>query len=605
MNDKSIKNFTRGGQTFLHNFRMVNQIINRVVIVCFIMFVLATLIIGYFYTTAYQRYVVTQWGWAHLLIFFNLTAKQDFMNPNGTIVHVLSNQILNAVSIKAVVQDVAQVAIKAISVGSMMSTIAFIVLYRYLRKQGQEQAETKKIRGDEFAEDVEVNRIIRKKKIASDIKIGKLNLPKNFEIRHVLLHGTQGTGKSALLREILDQIRKRKERALVYDKGNTFIPHYARDNDIIMNMLDERTPDWSIWGECRDFADYDSLAAGLIPMPKQVQDPFWVTGARLVFAASAYQMRNDQDRSMFKLLKTLLSGDFSSMAKLLKGTEAEAFTSEKIEKTVLGIKAMIAIYARYLKYLKEGKNNFSIKDWVEKESQDSWIFFSSSGSKHETLKPLITTWLDIAVNALMSLPDSLERRIWIILDELPTLNRLSCLLNTLAETRKFGGALVLGVQNIAMIRDIYGIDGADAILDLCKSKFFLNSPSYKIAQLVSQELGQEELEEVREGISYSESAMRSGISISKQRYNRPVVSASEIMRMDDLEFYARLMGNLPVTKSKLTYKKRNIIAEPFIARTIEERNFSELDRLIEKAVNDMPSVIQNMPLVTEKNAIEW
>lgn len=47
--------------------------------------------------------------------------------------------------------------------------------------------------------------------------------------------------------------------------------------------------------------------------------------------------------------------------------------------------------------------------------------------------------------------------------------------------------------------------------------WFFRSSSFDIANWVSRELDQAEIEEVKEGISYSESAMRSGISISKQQ----------------------------------------------------------------------------------------
>ncbi len=48
---------------------------------------------------------------------------------------------------------------------------------------------------------------------------------------------------------------------------------------------------------------------------------------------------------------------------------------------------------------------------------------SSLGSKHESLKPLMTAWLDIAINALLSLTLQPERRIF-ILDELTSLQQV-------------------------------------------------------------------------------------------------------------------------------------------------------------------------------------
>lgn len=69
MTNDSIKNTTRGGQTFLHNFRMISQVLNKVIIwtlpigllVGFAWFMLST--------QTYQRYVGQQWVWAQFFLF--------------------------------------------------------------------------------------------------------------------------------------------------------------------------------------------------------------------------------------------------------------------------------------------------------------------------------------------------------------------------------------------------------------------------------------------------------------------------------------------------------------------------------------------------------
>ena len=106
------------------------------------------------------------------------------------------------------------------------------------------------------------------------------------------------------------------------------------------------------------------------------------------------------------------------------------------------------------------------------------------------------------------------------------------------------------------------------------------SPSFDTANWVSKELGQAEIMEVKEGISYGESAMRSGISISKQQSHRQVVSPSDMMRLPDLEAYVRLVGGYPITKVKLRFKKRDTRALHFIARNMDEKALNEVDVLI-------------------------
>jgi len=170
----------------------------------------------------------------------------------------------------------------------------------------------------------------------------------------------------------------------------------------------------------------------------------------------------------------------------------------------------------------------------------------------------------------MSLTPSPTRRIWIILDELPSLQRLPYLPEAFAEARKFGGCLVAGMQSISQLRKIYGNHAAEEISNLCNTRIFFRDPSFDTAQWASKELGESETEEMKENVSYSESAMRSGISISNQRFQRQIISASEVMHLNDLEAFMRLPECFPVTKVKLKYKVQPKISVPFIYKNREK-----------------------------------
>lgn len=560
--NSSIKNFTRGGQTLLHNFRMVNQIVNRVAIICFMLFIIISLSIAFILTTAYQRYLILQWTIAQILHFFNHKALQEFINPDGSVFKVLSEQIIHADFIYHALKEISRICIESILISMSITTVIFILLYQWLKSRGENQAETTRLRGDQLVNIDEVKKLILQSGKVSDMKLGELILPKDFECRHILIHGTTGSGKSVCIRELLDQIRERGDKAIIYDKGCDYVSTYFREGtDILLNPLDERTCAWHLWDECRDSADYDSLAAALMPMTIGSSDPFWISAARTIFAASCRQMQNNPNRSMSLLLKALLTSDLETLGKFLKGTEAETLASDKIEKTAISIRSVLTTYLKSLKYVKDIPNAFSIRKWIQDDTQRNWLFISSISDKHETLKPLISMWLDIAANSLMSLTPSHERRIWMIFDELPSLQRLPYLPESFAEARKFGGCLVAGMQSIAQLRKIYGENAAEEISNLCNTRIFFRDPSFQTAQWASKELGEIETEEMKENISYSESAMRSGISISNQRYQKQIISASEVMQLNDLEAFVRLPGFYPLTRLKLKFKPRHKIAK--------------------------------------------
>ena len=418
----------------------------------------------------------------------------------------------------------------------------------------------------------DIKKIIRAQNKVSDLIFGteQLPLPKQVECQHLLIHGTTGTGKSTVIKELLDHIRRRGERAIIYDKScNLVSQFYQPEHDHLLNPLDQRGSDWSIWQECRDKTDFDNLAAALIPMTANAQDPFWINAARTIFAAAAFRLRQEKNPRILSLLRSLLTADIGQLQSLLRGTEAETLMSEKTEKTAISIKSVLATYLKSLCYIHDQDNPFSIRQWIQQDQLQEWLFISSLGDRHESLKPLITAWLDIAINALLSLPENPGRRVWVILDELGSLQQLPYLTSALAEARKFGGCFVVGIQSVAQLAKTYGFEGGREISSLLNTRFMFRVPDPDIAQWSARNLGETTIEEVREGISYGTNTIRDGVSIQRVEVQKPVVPPSEIQRLNDLTCYVRLPGSYPITLLHMPYQQRSVLQSPFIVREFE------------------------------------
>ena len=54
-------------------------------------------------------------------------------------------------------------------------------------------------------------------------------------------------------------------------------------------------------------------------------------------------------------------------------------------------------------------------------------------------------------------------------------------------------------------------------------------------------------------ISFGAHQVRDGVSISEHRQMKPVVSANDIMALDNLEAYLSLLGNTPVARVEFEY----------------------------------------------------
>jgi type IV conjugative transfer system coupling protein TraD len=577
-----VKNFTRGGQITLHNIRMFFQIMDKVTWISAAVFLAVTLSIGWNVTTAYERYIFDEYLWSATMPMLNPTAATQFIQPNGSVMTVKYSDINEAPLVKEIIRTTCIKLIRSILGGLLCGIIVFCGISYWLKKRGASQTEDIPVKGDSILSKDATRDLIKKQGMNSDLILAGLPLIKDKETSHLLFHGTVGSGKSTAIKELLDQIRLRGDRAIIYDKGCNFLEEFYQPNhDVLLNPMDTRGESWHLWQECRDSADYDNLAAAQIPMPLSTADPFWVNAARTIFSAAAFEMRNDPDRSVVKLLRYLLTADLDLLQKYLKGTVAETLVSDKIEKTAISIKSVLATYLKSMKYIKDDDSPFSIRQWIQNESGNNWLFITSLGDRHETLKPLITAWLDIAVNTLLSLPPKFDRRIWLILDELTSLQQLPYLTQTLSESRKFGGCAIVGLQNYAQLAKLYGQDGAREISSLINTRAMFRQPDPEIAKWSAQNFGETITDEIREGISYGANTMRDGVSINRVETRKPVVSYSEIMSLGDLHAYIRLPGKFPITAIDFNYKHRDKKNNGFILRHFDETKMNEIDQIIE------------------------
>ncbi len=575
----SVKNTTRGGQILLHDLHMIGQVLHKILF--WLLPVGLLTIIGWFVliTEPDQRYIGMQWLTAQGSLWVDGQYHQQlFIQPNGHRIKVYSTQIIAAPFVQETVTILTQKLERSGWIGLIGYLLSIFSVIVWLQRRGDKQTAQKHIKGDYLSDAGEIKRIIRQRRQQSDLTFGveKLPLPRGFEMQHVLFHGTTGSGKSTGIKAFLDGIRARGERAIIYDKSCNLVEQFfKRQQDHLMNPLDLRSCDWSLWLECRDKSDFDSLAAALIPMPPTTQDPFWVNAARTIFAAAAHRLRQEKKPKILPLLRHLLTAQLSDLQFLLKGTEAETLMSEKTEKTAISIKSVLATYLKSLCYVKEGDQPFSIRQWVQNDHTSSWLFISSLGDKHESLKPLMTAWLDIAVNALLSLMLDPSRRIWVILDELTSLQQLPYLTAALSEARKFGGCFVIGIQSYAQLAKVYGSDGAREISALLNTRFMFRVPDPDMALWSAKNLGESTLEEVQEGISYGANSIRDGVSINRVEREKSVVSCSEILRLNDLTCYVRLPGGYPITKLHLPYIHRATQNRPFEARAFNQDSLRE------------------------------
>ncbi len=563
------KHYTRGGQISFHNLRMWDQITKMLLMICLFIWILVTCLITWHLTSTDM---LIQSLWHYYAKFLDLVGQKTIVDIpfHG---HVLKQNVAVLAHHPFYIRIAAQclqLFYKAALIGFFVALSLGIGLAIYFVRHGKQQTKNQFIRGASLVDPKILKKQIIKAGRASDLTIDGLPLIRDSETQHLLIHGTVGMGKSQLIMKLMDCLRARGDRVIVYDKGCTFTQSYFnQDCDALLNPFDARCANWDLWLEAPRDELLENMAESLIPMHGE-NDPFWVNAARTVFTCTASQMRHDKDQSLAKLIKLLVTGEFSDLEPYLIGTAAATLVSNKIEKTAVSIRSVITTYLKSLQTLQglEHKDKFSIRDYILNPNNNGWLFISSNGEQHKALKPLISMWIAMASLTLLSLQEDSNRRIWFICDELPSLHKLPLLGETIAEVRKFGGCFLLGMQSFSQLVKVYGRSGAAEIFDLLNTRAFFASPSHEMAQLVSRELGEEEIDDTRENYSYGANSIRDGISLGKNRITRSIVTYPEIMSLDPLTCYLRLPGQFPMIKLKLVHQQRTSCAAGFIERQL-------------------------------------
>ena len=562
----TLGSWTRGGQSIVHNVRMTTQVFFQTFMAGLALWVMGTVWWALEHTTAYQRYVAMKLVEAS----FKTDAAPGtndpvlFKTPDGHPYWTSADALMVSPLAKGTLHAFETELIHGAIVAGVFSLVALLFAWFAFTRTGRGLGSNEYLRGARFGTVRQVRRALWRQQKGS-FSIGGVPVPDAFEPEHILLCGAPGTGKTNLIVKMLDGIREEGKRAIVYDTAGTFVEKFYRpDKDIILNPLDARTAHWSPWGDVPREYHYDQIAESTIP--DKAGDPFWAKAARGTLVAVLRKLAREGEMLVSVLLDRLLRSRLKDLAAFAAGTDAAAFISLEGERTSAGIQAELASVMRSFSYLDDTRTGLSIRDWVTNEEGDNWLFITVKADQLPSLRPLITVWLDIAISAIMSLAPDRRRRLYCIIDELPSLQKLPSLSDFLARARKYGGCGILGFQSYPQLEATYGIQDAAAITGYCSTWVALRANDTPTAKHVSENLGQVEQIEANEGMSYGVNDMRDGVNLSRMQVTRPLVMHTEVTNLPNLSGYLRFGRNLPVVRFADTFNTVPTVTEGFVER---------------------------------------
>lgn len=553
-------NITEGGQTWAHRFRMLRQVIKTTSFISLgisaVIFVALMLQLDFVLYEAAWYYVKAD-SFAfnpQIEVDSNIWSHISHENRPSTILKLPPETILKHTYPYTKLLLNNTIAILKLSGWWFISAFAITIGYFLIR--GYFAKRKKHVSGRRMAPVWYLALKLRLKCKNSDIKIGPLPLLRGTETQHIMVTGGTGSGKTNCFHHILPHIRRNEQKAIVVDTTGAFIQRYYRPGlDILLNPFDSNGADWHPWAECRNRFDIDEIAECFIPSTYSEHENYWRTAARTVFCSLMQKCETEKRTS--DLTRWILFEPLTHLCSYIRGTKGAAHMDMNSEKTAASIRSVTSSFLSCLEFLNDTESPFSIRDWMQNQHNDSWLFLSCTTAQRASIRPLISCWFSIATRNLIQLSPDIKRRIWFIVDELPTLNKLKDLEIFLAESRKYGGCALLALQSIAQLDAIYGKEITKTIIGNCATKIAFSEQDPEIASRISKAFGEREIKEYQEGISYGAHETRDGVNLSLQGKTQPLVSVTEIQSLKRNQAFVKLPESYPITKIKLSIQKSN------------------------------------------------
>lgn len=214
------------------------------------------------------------------------------------------------------------------------------------------------------------------------------------------------------------------------------------------------------------------MAQCLIPDSK-TPDPIWDQGARVILVSMLMKLINENGqkwnwRDLYQLFTISIDkaqSEFIVHYPIVKSfIENDSKTTQGFYVHIMGKLSWIEDLAKA--WSGQEKSSFSLKHWI-KENNAKRAIIIQADSKYPSLgEPLCNAIISFMTKNYLSETFPTERKTWLFIDEFANLPRNPNIKKWLELARENGARSVICTQSISQLKELYGKDETDSIINL-------------------------------------------------------------------------------------------------------------------------------------------
>jgi hypothetical protein len=343
-------------------------------------------------------------------------------------------------------------------------------------------------------------------------------LPEIEAPQHFLVCGAVGSGKTIAIRLLLQSIAhrfkpgwKRPEQLVVFDAKVDAVPQLAalglspEDPQVwILNPQDKRSAVWNVAEAVSEPLMARHFATLVVPEERQATAPYFADAAReLVYCVViALSTVAGTEWTLRDLLCALESRE--NIRKITARSPRAKVLAQRILRddqhasgvlSTLGTKLGRFEQVAALWHSNQGARRFTIREFLSKPGV---LILGNDPLLRDSFWPINAMLLKALSQHILRGPNVGSPRHWFILDEFRAMEKVECIHDLLNRGRSKGASVLLGIQSIVGLIDVYGRFAANDLLSACSYKTFLRLGDPETAEWAEKLFGKvRQTEEVR------------------------------------------------------------------------------------------------------------